>query len=88
MAARLMDEAYDPHGTALLDCFRGATDAMLLCHQDGARDDVPASFWLRQTIAPLEALALDLAHGHVLDLGAGTGLHTLALQCRGGRSPP
>lgn len=80
MAARLMDEAYKPHGAALLDCFRGAMDAMLICHQDGARDDVPASFWLRQTIAPLEALALDLSHGHVLDLGAGAGLHTLALQ--------
>lgn len=83
MASEMTDKAYDPHGAALLDCFRGAVDAMLICHQDGARDDVPASFWLRETIDPLEALALDLSHGHVLALGAGAGLHALALQGRG-----
>lgn len=77
------DLAYDPHGAALLDCFRGDTSAMLICHQDGIRDDVPASFWLRDTMDPLEALALDLCRGHVLDVGAGAGLHALALQRRG-----
>lgn len=75
--------AYDPHGAAVLDCFRGDTAAVLICHQDGARDDVPASFWLRETIDPLEVLALDLCRGRVLDLGAGAGLHTLELQRRG-----
>jgi hypothetical protein len=40
---------------ALLDCFRGATDAMPAVHQDGERIDAPAAFWLRQTINPLEA---------------------------------
>lgn len=78
-----MRDAYDPHGAAVLDCFRGATDAVLICHQDGARDDVPAAFWLRETIDPLESQALDLCRGRVLDAGAGTGLHTLALQRRG-----
>lgn len=78
-----MNDAYDPHGAAVLDCFRGATDAVLICHQDGARDDVPAAFWLRETIDPLEAQALDLSRGRVLDVGAGTGLHALALQRRG-----
>lgn len=78
-----MTLAYDPHGAALLDCFRGNTSAMLVCHQDGARDDVPAAFWLRTEIDPLETQALDLCQGRVLDLGAGTGLHTLELQRRG-----
>jgi 2-polyprenyl-3-methyl-5-hydroxy-6-metoxy-1,4-benzoquinol methylase len=78
-----MQQAYDPHGAALLDCFRGDRSAMLICHQDGARDDVPASFWLRETMDPLEALALDLSCGHVLDVGAGAGLHALELQRRG-----
>lgn len=75
--------AYDLHGAALLDCFRGETSAMLICHQDGGRDDVPAAFWLRETIDPLEALALDLCCGRVLDVGAGAGLHALELQRRG-----
>lgn len=39
-----MRDAYDLHGAALLDCYRGATSVKLICHQDGTRDDVPASF--------------------------------------------
>lgn len=78
-----MRPAYDPHGAALLDCFRGEASAVLICHQDGMRDDVPAAFWLREAIDPLEALALDLCHGRVLDVGAGAGLHSLELQRRG-----
>lgn len=56
---------------------------MPVCHQDVARDDMPAAFWLRDTIDPLEALALDLCRGRVLDVGAGVSLHSLELQRRG-----
>ena len=58
-----MPQAYSPHGAALLDCFRGETSAMLVCHQDGTRDDVPAAFWLREAIDPLEARGLELCRG-------------------------
>lgn len=34
-----MIDAYNPHGAALLDCFRGDASAMLICCQDGARAD-------------------------------------------------
>jgi len=78
-----MKDAYNPHGAALLDCYRGDIAAMLICHQHGARDDVPASFWLREDLNPLEARALELCRGHVLDVGAGAGLHALELQRRG-----
>jgi SAM-dependent methyltransferase len=78
-----MRSAYDPHGAALLDCFCGDADATLVCYQDGERDDVPASFWLRESMDRLEALGLDLCRGPVLDVGAGAGLHSLELQRRG-----
>jgi len=75
--------AYEAHGAALLDCFRGDGAATLICHQDGERDDVPAAFWLRETLDALELQALDLCRGRVLDLGAGAGPHALALQRQG-----
>jgi len=78
-----MEDAYNPHGAALLDCYRGQKDAMLIVHQDGERDDVPAAFWLRTTLDPLESLGLDLCRGRVLDVGAGAGVHALPLQQRG-----
>ena len=78
-----MNAAYGPHGAALLDCFRGKRDAVLVCHQDGMRDDVPAAFWLRETLDALEEEALRLCRGRVLDAGAGAGLHALELQRRG-----
>lgn len=78
-----MERAYSPHGAALADYFRGNHAATLVCYQDGERDDVPAAFWFRELSDPLELMALNLAQGRVLDLGAGTGLHALELQRRG-----
>jgi SAM-dependent methyltransferase len=75
--------AYAPHGAALLDFFCGHTSATLICHQDGERDDVPAAFWFREVMDPLEAHALDLCCGSVLDVGAGAGVHALEIQRRG-----
>jgi hypothetical protein len=40
-----MTGAYDPHGAAVVDCFRGDASAVLIRHQDGARDNVAAAFW-------------------------------------------
>lgn len=78
-----MTSPYGPHGAALLDCFRGNRSAQLTCYQDGVRDDVPAAFWLRETISPLEEQGLLQCRGRVLDLGAGAGPHALELQRRG-----
>lgn len=79
----MMNDAYHPHGAALLDCYRGNRAATLTCNQEGDRDDVPATFWLRSEMDPLETLALTLCSGRVLDVGAGAGLHSLELQRQG-----
>jgi len=76
-------DAHFPHGEAMLRYFNGDRAAMLICHQDGRRDDVPAAFWFRDTVDPLEQCGLELCRGRVLDLGAGAGVHALALQRRG-----
>ena len=78
-----MHSAYSPHGAALLDYFHGDASATLICTQDGVRDDVPAAFWFRELADPLELEALHHCRGRVLDLGAGTGIHTIELQRRG-----
>lgn len=78
-----MTHAYDPHAEALLDCHRGERDAMLIVYQEDGRDDVPAAFWLRSVFDPVEEDALALCRGRILDLGAGAGVHALALQERG-----
>ena len=76
----------DPYGQALLDYFRGDPSATIVVHRDdGHIDHLPASVFFREpdTFSPIERAALDLCRGHVLDVGAGTGCDSLALQERG-----
>jgi SAM-dependent methyltransferase len=78
-------EAMAPYGQALLDYFRGDTSAMIVVHrEDGHADNLPASVFFRGDagFSPIEQAALDLCRGTVLDIGAGTGCHSLALQER------
>ena len=79
-------EAMGPYGQALLDYFRGEPSATLVVHrEDGHADNLPASVFFREPagFSPIERAALDLCRGTVLDIGAGTGCHSLALQERG-----
>ena len=79
-------EPMTPYGQALLDFFHGDPSATIVVHRDdGHTDNLPAGIFFREPAAfsPIEQVALDLCRGHVLDIGAGTGCHSLALQERG-----
>jgi SAM-dependent methyltransferase len=81
-------KAIDPHGAALLAYLKGDAGAELILRRDDGREGrLPVSHFFRQPSAftPLEQAALEHCLGHVLDVGAGTGLHSLVLQERGFR---
>jgi 2-polyprenyl-3-methyl-5-hydroxy-6-metoxy-1,4-benzoquinol methylase len=78
--------AMKPFGMALRDYTHGETSAeMILERDDGLKESLPASLFFRppSEFSRLENAALDLCMGHVLDIGAGAGIHALALQDRG-----
>jgi 2-polyprenyl-3-methyl-5-hydroxy-6-metoxy-1,4-benzoquinol methylase len=82
-------DCYDPHGAAALDYFNGDTSAAVTVHTEGRKTkQVPMSIFFRTAanLLPLEDVALELAvkaGGRVLDVGAGSGCHSLILQERG-----
>ena len=78
--------AMDPYGKALLAYFEGDAAAELIIHRDdGQKSPLPVSFFFRDAseFTPIENAAMDRCTGHVLDVGAGTGLHSLVLQRKG-----
>ncbi len=75
-----------PHGLALLAYFHGESAAQLVVRRDdGVQHYLPASHFFRPPaeFSPIEVAALECCHGHVLDIGAGTGLHSLVMQSQG-----
>jgi SAM-dependent methyltransferase len=79
-----------PHGLALLDYFRGEASAQLVIRRDdGVEASLPVSHFFRPPaeFSPIEVAALERCRGHVLDIGAGTGLHSLALLSQGRAVP-
>jgi SAM-dependent methyltransferase len=77
---------YQPQRMALLDFLNGENTAAITHHNFlGNSVQLPVSLYFRdpETFSPVEKTALDLARGRVLDIGAGAGCHSLALQARG-----
>ena len=75
-----------PYGLALMDYFKGDHSARQTFHRDDGIDfEMPISVFFREEtdFSPIEHDALDLCHGKILDIGAGSGHHSLALQKRG-----
>ena len=78
--------AMRPHGLAMLAFHGGDRGAELAVERDdGHRDRLPVHHFFRtsEEFLPLERIALDRCRGTILDVGAGSGLHALALQARG-----
>ncbi len=71
---------------ALRDYYSGIYDKSLLLHNDyGEVEDMPVEVFFREEedMSELEMTALQMARGRVLDVGAGTGVHSLILQDHG-----
>ena len=77
--------SWAPHGAALRDFLAGDPDAEVIVRaEDGEEERTPARVFFREPgeFSALDAAALDLCRGRVLDVGAGAGCHSLALQTR------
>jgi SAM-dependent methyltransferase len=85
----MMDPAaMKPLGLALLDFLKGDKSASFTTiRDDGLEEEVAVSTFFRgpDGFTGLEQTALDQCRGRVLDVGAGSGCHSLALQSRGYR---
>lgn len=76
----------DPIGAAIQDYLKGKKNGSITVACNIADDDIiPADYLFRQEeeMPELETIALEVCRGHVLDVGAGAGCHSLLLQERG-----
>jgi len=81
-----MMEQWRGQGLAIRDYFNGDTGARIIIHSsDGDTEEVEVSIFFREFpyIPLIEKAALDMCYGDVIDVGAGTGCHSLELQNRG-----
>ena len=79
-------ESMKPYGLALMDYFNDDHSARISIHRDdGHTDDMAVGTFFRESsdFSRLELAALNLCRGYILDVGAGAGPDSLALQERG-----
>lgn len=77
---------HDLYGAAIRDYYQNRyTPPLLLNNSYGDAEDMPIEVFFREEedLSTIEHLALIECSGKVLDLGAGTGVHSLILQERG-----
>lgn len=82
----MSNDSFHPYGLAILDYFNGNISASLTAFDElGQSKEVPVGRFFREVedFPEIENKALELCFGKVLDIGAGAGRHSLALQERG-----
>lgn len=86
MKTSLLSSTKDPMGTAIADYYKQGKAAKLrVFSSQFEEDEIPVAQLFRsyEQMPPLEQKALQLAQGKILDCGAGSGCHALALQATG-----
>lgn len=81
-----MSQHKDPFGEALISYLNGSKRGKITVVSDIVEDDfIPVSYLFRNysQMPPLEKRALSLCRGKILDVGAGSGCHSLYLQSEG-----
>lgn len=86
MNNEVLNSGADPMGAAIYDYhFNGSADTLIV-HSSMFEDDeipVPDLFRSFEDMPELEKIALEEAEGRILDVGAGSGCHSLALKRMG-----
>ena len=79
-------EAMSLYGKALWDYYTGDKTAELIIRRDdGLETTLPVGIFFRaeNELQPGEVEAINQSRSHILDIGAGSGIHTLILQSKG-----
>ncbi len=82
----LLTAEKDPMGAAIADYFQNRKASRLrVFSSQFDEDEIPVKslFRTEKQMPALERKALEMAHGAILDVGAGSGCHSLALQAKG-----
>lgn len=83
---KISNATADPMGAAIYDYHKNGKAGKLIVHSSMFDDDeIPVADLFRsyQDMPILEKRALELAHGRILDVGAGSGCHSVALRQMG-----
>jgi hypothetical protein len=78
-------ESLKSFGRALLDYHNGNIEAkMLIIRDDGEITELATELFFKdpESFSEINKIALSLCRGRVLDVGAGTGRHSVVLQAR------
>ena len=83
---KMADYTGDPMGAAIYDYYKnGHAGVLKVYSSDFDDDEIPVSdlFRSKDEMPELEQIALNMAEGAILDVGAGSGCHSIALQASG-----